>query len=110
MVDQDPLPTWTEGYLTLLGDAAHPMVPRGSNGAGQAIIDARCLAGKLKTLGLTTNALQQYDTERVEAPTRVVLTNRKNPPDELSREVFGTFGNRAFAQEKDENNRAAPAG
>src|SRR3546814_14264473 len=76
MVDQDPLPTWTEGYLTLLGDAAHPMVPRGSNGAGQAIIDARCLAGKLKTLGLTTNALQQYDKERVEATTRVVLTNR----------------------------------
>src|SRR3546814_15851869 len=94
MVDQYPLPTWTEGYLTLLGDAAHPMVPRGSNGAGQAILDARCLAGKLKTLGLTTNALQQYDKERVEATTRVVLPNTKNPPDALLRAVFEKSGDK----------------
>ncbi|HSU05776.1 MAG TPA: flavin-dependent oxidoreductase, partial [Acetobacteraceae bacterium] len=44
MVDQDPLPRWSFGSITLLGDAAHPMVPRGSNGAGQAILDARALA------------------------------------------------------------------
>jgi 2-polyprenyl-6-methoxyphenol hydroxylase-like FAD-dependent oxidoreductase len=47
MVDRDPLPTWTFGRATLLGDAAHPMYPRGSNGAGQAILDARFLAGCL---------------------------------------------------------------
>ena len=47
MVDQDPLPRWSFGRVTLLGDAAHPMVPRGSNGAGQAILDARCLADRL---------------------------------------------------------------
>ncbi len=44
MVDQDPLPRWSFGRVSLLGDAAHPMVPRGSNGAGQAIVDARALA------------------------------------------------------------------
>src|SRR6202161_2069841 len=47
MVDQDPLPRWTFGRITLLGDAAHPMVPRGSNGAGQAILDARVLSSAL---------------------------------------------------------------
>ena len=49
MVDRDPLPRWTFGRITLLGDAAHPMYPRGSNGAGQAIIDARFLTGQIKT-------------------------------------------------------------
>src|SRR5512147_2895229 len=47
MVDREPLPWWTRGRVTLLGDAAHPMYPRGSNGAGQAILDARTLAGCL---------------------------------------------------------------
>ena len=51
MVDQDPLPRWSFGRVTLLGDAAHPMVPRGSNGAGQAILDARCLADRLRRAG-----------------------------------------------------------
>ena len=87
MVDQDPLPTWTQGRMTLLGDAAHPMVPRGSNGAGQAIIDARFLAGQLKQQGLVPAALTTYDHARVEATTRVVLTNRVNPPDAILREV-----------------------
>lgn len=88
MCDQDPLPTWTEGRMTLLGDAAHPMVPRGSNGAGQAIVDARVLAGELKRNGLAPAALSAYDKARVEATTRVVLTNRVNPPDAILREVF----------------------
>ena len=51
MVDQDPLPRWSFGRVTLLGDAAHPMVPRGSNGAGQAILDARALADCLRSGG-----------------------------------------------------------
>ena len=49
MVDQDPLARWTFGRITLLGDAAHPMVPRGSNGAGQAILDVRALRRHLTT-------------------------------------------------------------
>ena len=96
MVDQDPLPRWTHGRLTLLGDAAHPMVPRGSNGAGQAILDARCLAGALKKQGLNETALHAYDQERVPATTSVVLTNRSNPPDAILRVVFERSGGRRF--------------
>lgn len=96
MVDQDPLPRWTHGRLTLLGDAAHPMVPRGSNGAGQAIIDARCLAGAMKRDGAGPAALEAYDRVRVKATTEVVLTNRSNPPDTILREVFERSGGKRF--------------
>ena len=96
MVDQDPLPRWTHGRLTLLGDAAHPMVPRGSNGAGQAIIDARFLAGAMKRQGVGIAALEDYDRVRVKATTDVVLTNRSNPPDTILREVFVRSGGRRF--------------
>lgn len=96
MVDQDPLPKWTHGRLTLLGDAAHPMVPRGSNGAGQAIIDARCLAGAMRRLGVGHPALEEYDSVRVKTTTDVVLTNRSNPPDAILREVFERSGGRRF--------------
>jgi 2-polyprenyl-6-methoxyphenol hydroxylase-like FAD-dependent oxidoreductase len=62
MIDQDPLPFWTRGKVTLLGDAAHPMYPRGSNGAGQSILDAQCLAKFLTTSPNVDSALQQYRT------------------------------------------------
>jgi 5-methylphenazine-1-carboxylate 1-monooxygenase len=101
MVDQDPLPRWTHGRLTLLGDAAHPMVPRGSNGAGQAIIDARFLAGALKDQGVGTAALEDYDRVRVKATTEVVLTNRSNPPDAILREVFERSGGKRFEKIED---------
>lgn len=101
MVDQDPLPKWTHGRLTLLGDAAHPMVPRGSNGAGQAIIDARFLAGALRRLGIGTEALEDYDRVRVKATTEVVLTNRSNPPDTILREVFQRSGGKRFERLED---------
>ena len=101
MVDQDPLPRWTHGRLTLLGDAAHPMVPRGSNGAGQAIIDARFLAGALKKQGVGTAALDDYDRVRVKDTTDVVLTNRSNPPDAILREVFERSGGKRFDRIED---------
>lgn len=101
MVDQDPLPTWTQGRMTLLGDAAHPMVPRGSNGAGQAVVDARYLTGQFKRLGLTPDALQQYDRVRVEATTRVVLTNRSNPPDAILREVHVRSADKPYTRIED---------
>ena len=88
MVDRDPLERWTFGRLTLLGDAAHPMYPRGSNGAGQAIVDARFLAGRIKQLGATQEALTQYEAVRGPATARVVLTNRTDPPDSILREVW----------------------
>jgi 5-methylphenazine-1-carboxylate 1-monooxygenase len=88
MVDQDPLPCWTFGRVTLLGDAAHPMVPRGSNGAGQAILDARALTSTLLENDSPIAALASYEKQRLEATTRIVLTNRTNPPDAILREVF----------------------
>jgi 2-polyprenyl-6-methoxyphenol hydroxylase-like FAD-dependent oxidoreductase len=96
MVDRDPLPTWTFGRATLMGDAAHPMYPRGSNGAGQAILDARYLAGAFKRQGVTEAALQEYDKVRVEATSKVVLMNRKNPPDAILREVHERSGGKPF--------------
>lgn len=102
MVDQDPLPWWTAGRVTLLGDAAHPMVPRGSNGAGQAILDARCLADLLARMPEDpAAALAAYEAERRPATTKVVLTNRSNPPDAILREVYLRTGDRPFARIED---------
>ena len=96
MVDQDPLPRWSFGRVTLLGDAAHPMVPRGSNGAGQAILDARSLTLALLGHGDPVAALAAYEKQRLEATTRIVLTNRTNPPDAILREVFQRTRDRPF--------------
>jgi 2-polyprenyl-6-methoxyphenol hydroxylase-like FAD-dependent oxidoreductase len=101
MVDQDPLPRWSFGLITLLGDAAHPMVPRGSNGAGQAILDARALATALAGHADPVAALSAYEKERLEATTRVVLTNRTNPPDAILREVFQRTHDRPFGKIED---------
>jgi 2-polyprenyl-6-methoxyphenol hydroxylase-like FAD-dependent oxidoreductase len=97
MVDQDPLPHWSVGRITLLGDAAHPMYPRGSNGAGQAILDARCLADLLAAGGDVAKTLAAYEAERLPATAKVVLTNRTSPPDAIIREVWQRTGDRPFA-------------
>ncbi|HZO92443.1 MAG TPA: flavin-dependent oxidoreductase [Candidatus Baltobacteraceae bacterium] len=97
MVDQDPLPWWTRGRITLLGDAAHPMVPRGSNGAGQATVDAHVLAAELKRHGDDVpEALRGYEAIRLPATANVVLTNRRNPPDAILRIVHERTGDRPF--------------
>jgi 2-polyprenyl-6-methoxyphenol hydroxylase-like FAD-dependent oxidoreductase len=96
MVDQDPLPRWSFERITLLGDAAHPMVPRGSNGAGQAILDARALTAALRANADPVAALAAYEAQRLEATTRIVLTNRTNPPDAILREVFQRTKDRPF--------------
>ena len=101
MVDRDPLPRWNLGRLTLLGDAAHPMYPRGSNGAGQAIIDARFLAGQIRKLGATEAALAAYETVRNPATAKVVLTNRTDPPDAILREVWKRSGGKRFDRIED---------
>ena len=98
MVDQDPLPRWSFGRVTLLGDAAHPMVPRGSNGAGQAILDARVLVSALLEHDNPIAALAAYENQRLEATTRIVLTNRTNPPDAILREVFQRTKDRPFGK------------
>ena len=101
MVDQDPLPRWSFDRVTLLGDAAHPMVPRGSNGAGQAILDARALTSALLENADPVAALAVYEKQRLEATTRIVLTNRSNPPDAILREVFERTHDRPFAAIED---------
>lgn len=101
MIDQDPLPWWTQGRVTLLGDAAHPMVPRGSNGAGQAILDARALADLLAGSADAATALKAYETQRLPATSKVVLTNRQNPPDAIIREVFERTGDKPFERIED---------
>src|ERR1700733_8113938 len=97
MVDQDPLPRWSFGRVTLLGDAAHPMVPRGSNGAGQSILDARALTTALRDNDDPVAALAAYEKQRLETTTRIVLTNRSNPPDAILREVFQRTNDQPFA-------------
>ena len=101
MVDQDPLPRWSFGRVSLLGDAAHPMVPRGSNGAGQAILDARGLADSLTARGLTPEALSEYDRVRNAATAKIVLMNRTNPPDAILREVHERSGDKPFERIED---------
>jgi 5-methylphenazine-1-carboxylate 1-monooxygenase len=101
MVDRDPLPRWTFGRVTLLGDAAHPMYPRGSNGAGQAIIDARFLTGRIMKLGAGEEALAAYEAVRNPQTTQVVLTNRSNPPDTILREVWQRSGGNRFERIED---------
>jgi 2-polyprenyl-6-methoxyphenol hydroxylase-like FAD-dependent oxidoreductase len=101
MVDRDPLPAWSHGRVTLLGDAAHPMYPRGSNGAGQAILDARALAGCLKREADAVAALKAYERVRLKPAYEVVLMNRTNPPDAILREVHVRTHDRPFARIED---------
>lgn len=96
MVDQDPLDQWTFGRVTLLGDAAHPMYPRGANGSAQAILDCRALTDALVKEHDPIKAMHAYEAVRRPATTQVVLTNRKNPPDAILREVYERTGDEPF--------------
>ncbi|MBB5692503.1 flavin-dependent oxidoreductase [Muricoccus pecuniae] len=82
MCDRDPLPWWSRGRVTLLGDAAHPMYPVGSNGASQAILDARCLT-ELLASGPVPEALRAYEAERLPATAAVVASNRVGGPERV---------------------------
>ena len=82
MIDRDPLPRWTHGPVTLLGDAAHAMYPIGSNGASQAILDARVLTGCLRHYpGDLERGLERYDQLRRPATAKIVLSNRQHGPE-----------------------------
>lgn len=101
MVDQEPLPYWTDGRVTLLGDAAHPMMPRGSNGSAQAIIDATTLAGLLQACGDPLAALKAYEAKRLPATAKVVLANRGIAPDAIIRVVEERTGGKRFERIED---------
>jgi len=84
MVDRDPLPRWTFGRMTLVGDAAHPMYPIGSNGATQAIMDARAVADAFLQHGADWRAaLARYEDQRRNATTALTLANRREGLDRI---------------------------
>jgi 5-methylphenazine-1-carboxylate 1-monooxygenase len=87
MCDRDPLPYWTRGRVTLLGDAAHPMYPMGSNGAGQAILDAAALADQLARHADPRDALRAYELDRLSATSEIVVSNRAGGPERVIDEV-----------------------
>lgn len=95
MIDRDPVDTWVDGPVALLGDAAHPMYPTGSNGASQAIVDARVLGSKFLEHGLSQVALNSYDQELCGPISKVVLRNRGAGPfgllNLLDERCSGTF-------------------
>jgi 5-methylphenazine-1-carboxylate 1-monooxygenase len=81
MVDRDPLPRWRHGRISLLGDAAHPMYPIGSNGASQAILDGQTLARVLRETSDPIEALTRYEDARRPATAAIVHANRGNGPE-----------------------------
>jgi len=83
MVDRDPLPQWSFGRVTLLGDAAHPMYPIGSNGASQAILDADALAQAVSADSTVESALRKYEEARIKPTANIVYSNRGNGPEQV---------------------------
>jgi 2-polyprenyl-6-methoxyphenol hydroxylase-like FAD-dependent oxidoreductase len=79
--DRDPLPYWSSGRVTLLGDAAHPMYPVGSNGASQAVLDARCLADALARAEHPRQGLAAYEKQRLPMTADIVASNRRGGPE-----------------------------
>jgi 2-polyprenyl-6-methoxyphenol hydroxylase-like FAD-dependent oxidoreductase len=101
MMDRDPLPSWGGGRVTLLGDAAHPMIPRGANGGAQAILDCTALVKALVAHADPVAALKAYEAERLSATAKVVLRNREAPPDAILEEVYRRTGDKPFTRIED---------
>jgi 2-polyprenyl-6-methoxyphenol hydroxylase-like FAD-dependent oxidoreductase len=80
MIDRDPIPTWVDGPVALMGDAAHAMYPTGSNGASQAIVDARVIGAQMLAHGVTPAALTAYDAQLCGPISALVLRNRGSGP------------------------------
>lgn len=100
MVDRDPLPQWTFGRVTLLGDAAHPMYPIGSNGASQAILDADALGDAIRKHSSVELALQEYEEMRQAPTANIVYSNRKNGPESVM-QIVEERAPEGFAQLQD---------
>ena len=96
MVDKDPVDRWTFGRVTLTGDAAHPMYPRGSNGAAQALIDVRVLADLMAEMNDPLKALKAYEEARLKPANEVVTMNRTSPPDFIIDKVQSLTGDQQF--------------
>ena len=92
LVDRDPLDQLTNNCVTLMGDAAHPTYPVGSNGSTQAIIDARVLGAKIRDHGPTTDALLAYEADRLPATKAVTLANRGSGPEAILQKIENLSG------------------
>jgi 2-polyprenyl-6-methoxyphenol hydroxylase-like FAD-dependent oxidoreductase len=101
MVDRDPIDRWTFGRVTLLGDAAHPMYPRGGNGAAQAIIDTSAIAPLLAEAADPRDALHAYEADRRPKTSKISLTNRSEPPDTIIDLVETRSNGKKFARIED---------
>jgi 2-polyprenyl-6-methoxyphenol hydroxylase-like FAD-dependent oxidoreductase len=96
MVDKDPVSQWTFGRITFMGDAAHPMYPRGSNGSAQALIDGRTLAEQLTQNPDPVDALKSYEALRLAPTAKIVETNRTVPPDFIIMKANELSGGKPF--------------
>ncbi|NVO25554.1 FAD-dependent monooxygenase [Donghicola mangrovi] len=96
LIDSDPLDRWSFDRVTLLGDAAHAMYPRGGNGVCQALVDARVVAEKLATMDDPVEAFQAYEAERRDFVNRLVIANRGEGPEVIRRLVEEASGGKPF--------------
>lgn len=101
MVDRDPVDRWVFGRTALMGDAAHPMYPRGGNGGAQAILDAEAMARLLIEHDQPEQAFGAFEEERMEAVNKIVLTNRTQPPDFIIETVENLTGGAPFERIED---------
>lgn len=92
MVDRDPVDRWVDGRVCLIGDAAHVMYPVGSNGASQAIVDARIMGAKLRDHGVRDVALQSFENQLIDDMSALVLRNRGHGPVGILGEVDDRCG------------------
>lgn len=92
MVDRDPVDRWTEGRMTLIGDAAHPTYPVGSNGASQAILDARVLGRQILDSGPTSRSLEDFEAIIRPKTRGIILANRGSGPDAVMQLVEDRCG------------------
>jgi 2-polyprenyl-6-methoxyphenol hydroxylase-like FAD-dependent oxidoreductase len=96
MMDHNPLDTWTDGRVCLLGDAAHAMYPRGGNGTCQTLVDARVITEKLTSVADPAAALKSFEADRIGLLNRLVMANRGDGPEVIRRIVEERTGGARF--------------